>query len=358
MKKLRLAIIGQGRSGRDIHGHFYRSADNEWFEVAVVVETDPARRELALKEYPGCEAIECYTMLFGRKDIDVVVNASYSEMHYSITKDLLEHGFNVVVEKPFGASYYECMTLMRTAKEKGVVLAVFQQTFLAPFYLYALETIASGKLGKIEQVSIRYNGLSRRWDWQTLQVKTAGSIYNTGPHPIGMALGFLDYDKNAQVVFSRLGRTLTSGDADDYAKIIMTAPDKPVVDVEISAIDAYTDYNVKIQGSKGTMKLTAGGDYKMKYIVDGENEPRPVIRESLKDENGNPIYCSEKLITHEEEGKLCGSAFDVGTRDFYKGLYNTITTGAEMPVTAETAASVIRVIEKVHADNPLDLKFL
>ena len=25
MKKLKLAVIGQGRSGRDIHGRFYRS---------------------------------------------------------------------------------------------------------------------------------------------------------------------------------------------------------------------------------------------------------------------------------------------------------------------------------------------
>ena len=134
MKKLRLAIIGQGRSGRNIHGVFYKSDVNDIFEVAVVVEADSLRRERALEEYPGCEVFEDYRELFGRTDLDLVVNATYSQMHYGITKDLLSHGFNVLVEKPFARNYYECSDLMKTAKENNVVLAVFQQTFYAPFY--------------------------------------------------------------------------------------------------------------------------------------------------------------------------------------------------------------------------------
>lgn len=33
MEKLNLAIIGQGRSGRDIHGSFYRSERNLYYKV-------------------------------------------------------------------------------------------------------------------------------------------------------------------------------------------------------------------------------------------------------------------------------------------------------------------------------------
>ena len=40
MKKLNLAIIGQGRSGRDIHGKFYRSEANTFFNVKYVVDMD------------------------------------------------------------------------------------------------------------------------------------------------------------------------------------------------------------------------------------------------------------------------------------------------------------------------------
>lgn len=356
MRKLKLAIIGQGRSGRDIHGKFYKSEQNDIFEVAVVVEADKQRRERALEEYPGCQVYADYRDLLGMKGIDIVVNDTYSQMHYEITKDLLEHGFNVLVEKPFARNYYECSDLIRIAKEKNLVLAVFQQTFLAPFYLETKKMLSTGKLGDIKQVSIRYNGLARRWDWQTLQSKMAGSVYNTGPHPLGMALDFLDFDSDTRVAYSKLDRALTSGDAEDYAKIILTAPNKPVVDVEINSTDAYSDYNLKIQGSKGTYVCTYG-NYKMKYVVDGENPERPVVQESLKDENGYPIYCSEKLITHEEEGTFEGDAFGVAVESFYRMLYNTLTTGAALKITPEQAAHIINVIEIVHGQNPMPVRF-
>ena len=356
MKKLKLAIIGQGRSGRDIHGKFFKSEQNDIFEVAAVVEADERRRERALEEYPGCKVYADYRELFEVVGIDVVVNDTYSQMHYEITKDLLEHGFNVLVEKPFARNFYECSDLIRIAKEKNQVLAVFQQTFLAPFYLDTKRILASGKIGDVMQVSIRYNGLARRWDWQTLQTKMAGSVYNTGPHPIGIALDLLDFDSNTKVVFSKLDRALTSGDAEDYAKIILTAPDKPVVDIEINSTDAFSNYNLKIQGTKGTYMCTYN-DYKMKYIVDGENPEKPVVQESLMDEEGYPIYCGEKLITHEEEGTFTGSAFDVAVESFYRMLHDTLTTGAALKVTPEQAAHIINIIEIVHGQNPMPVRF-
>ena len=79
MKKIRLAIIGQGRSGRDIHGKYFRCEDNTLFDVAAVVEKDPARRELALKEYPGCEVFEDYTELFG-KNLKALLNDEEVEL--------------------------------------------------------------------------------------------------------------------------------------------------------------------------------------------------------------------------------------------------------------------------------------
>ena len=356
MKKLNIAIIGQGRSGKDIHGKYYRSEDNLYYQVKYVVDADAFRRKVSEEIYPGCQTFASYEELYALEDIDLVVNASYSEMHYSITKDLILHGKNVLVEKPFGRTRYECDELMKLAKERGVTLAVFQQTFLAPFYQFAYDTAKSGKLGDIKQINIYYNGFSRRWDWQTLQKKCAGSTYNTGPHPIGMGLGFLDFDPEAKVVYSKLDTVLTSGDADDYAKILITAPNKPLIDIEISPMDAYSPCTLKLQGSKGTMKLTPKA-YEMTYIQDGENPERPVVETFLKDENGNPIYCSEKLVKHVESESFNGTAFDIGTAMLYKQLYEKLVDGKEMTVTPEMAAEVISVIELVHAQNPLPLKY-
>lgn len=356
MKKLKLAIIGQGRSGRNIHGAFLKTEQNEYFDVAAVVEFDEFRRNKAREEYPGCRVCADYRELFSQTDLDLVVNASYSDMHYAITRDLLEHHFNVLVEKPFARNYYECCDLINIAKTNGVTLAVFQQSFYAPYYLEAKKVADSGRLGDIKQVNVAFSGFARRWDWQTLQMKMGGSAYNTGPHPIGLALGFLDFDDNTRVAFSKLGLSLTSGDAEDYVKMILTAPGKPVVDVEISSADAFSDYTIKIQGSKGTYQCTTQS-YKMKYIADGENPERPVIVESLKNEEGFPHFCSEKLNIHEEEGAFSGTVFDVGTKDFYKNLYDTLNGNDTMKIKNEQIAKIVNVIETVHAENPLPVKY-
>lgn len=357
MKKLNVAIIGQGRSGRDIHGRHFKSENNTIFNVVAVVEIDEERRKLALKEYEGCKVYSDYKELYGKKDIDLVVNSTMSNDHYPITRDLLENGFNVVVEKPFARNRYECDTLIRIAKDNNVTLGVFQQSLFAPFFVEAKKLAKSGKLGDIKQININYNTFARRWDWQTTQVKMGGNIYNTGPHPIGYGLSLLDFDPDFKVAFSKLDHVLSSGDSDDYAKIILSAPNKPVIDIEISSNDAYSNpYKIKLMGSKGTAVF--GFDkYDMKYIKDGENPEQKLILEPLKTEEGYPSYCKETLITHEETNELTGSAFDVGTKCFYEMMYNALTKGEEMTVKPEHAAMIISVIEKVHADNPLPVKF-
>ena len=94
----------------------------------------------------------------------------------------------------------------------------------------------------------------------------------------------------------------------------------------------------------------------MKYVVEGENPKREVQLETLRTEEGLPLYCREELITHEESGKFDGSAFTVGTQKFYEMMYYAITENRPMEVTPEQAAMVISVIEHVHAENPLSVE--
>ena len=81
MKKLNVAIIGQGRSGRDIHGRYFLSeAGKALYNVIAVADKIEARRERAVKEY-GCDVYEDYRELLKRDDIDVVVNSTFSYLH-------------------------------------------------------------------------------------------------------------------------------------------------------------------------------------------------------------------------------------------------------------------------------------
>lgn len=356
MKKMRIAIIGQGRSGRYIHGNFFLSKENDFCEVVCVVEQDSTRRERAKNEF-NCDVYSHYSELFERKDIDLVVNASFSQYHYAITKDLLQHEFNVLTEKPFGRTYYECMDLERIARENGVIVTAFHQTLYNPVFLKIKEIIASGKLGKVFQISLKYSGFARRWDWQTLQACVAGSVYNSGPHPIGQALDLLGW-KDVTVKYSSLKQILTSGDSDDYGKIILQGPDKTVADIEINSADAYADdFVFKIYGSKGTLKAT-NSDYEMKYIEDFSTyRERPVIHGSLAGTNGEPEFCSEQLVLTEEKGAAQGTSFDTAVCSFYQMMYRSVMEGAVLEVTPEMAAQVIAVAETCHAQNPLTVKY-
>lgn len=56
MKKLNIAIIGQGRSGRDIHGAFFKSDLNTKYNVIAIVDTLEERRIRAKEEW-GCDIL-------------------------------------------------------------------------------------------------------------------------------------------------------------------------------------------------------------------------------------------------------------------------------------------------------------
>ena len=357
MKKMRVAIIGQGRSGRGIHGEYFLSKANTKFEVVAIVDAIPERLEKGMKEF-SCDGYSDYRELFNRRDIDLIVNASFSQQHYAVAKDCLLNGYNVLNEKPFAKTVYECMDLIKTAKEKGVIITAFHQSLYTPTLLKAKEILATGKLGNVKQINLCWSGFSRRWDWQTLQSFCAGGVYNTAPHPIGIGLDLIDWDPAAKVAYSHLDKALTSGDANDMAKIIITAPGKPIIDVEVNSADGYAPKQIKILGDRGTIYTGVSGSVSVKYIVDSELEPRPVTSTPLTNpETGKPAYCSEKLPIHEETYAVESDYFTSGTHMFYEQLYNTIINGAPLEITPEKGMKAIEIIEAVHAENPLPLLY-
>ena len=353
-KILNVAIIGQGRSGRNIHGSFFlREEAKTHFRVVAVAEVDPQRRQRA-KEAFGCDVYEDYRALLDREDIDLVVNATPSYLHYPITMALLKHKKNVLVEKPFSKYAMECEEMIRTARENGVMLAVFQQSRFAPHYVRTKELIDSGVLGSIKQIHLSYSGYARRWDWQCAQKCYGGALLNTGPHPMDMAVDLLSLDTMPQV-FSVLQQVNIAGDAEDYARVILTAPGKPLVDVEINPADKYSNYKIKVCGDRGTLCAT-DNQIKWQYF---EDTPLPelVLKPLTKADGVTPSYCTDTIQWHEFCEELGGTAFDVGTAGLYADVYAHLVHGKPLKVRLEQVLQQIRIIELAHAQNPLPVRY-
>lgn len=357
MKKIRVAIIGQGRSGRDIHGSYFLSEANTQYEVVAVVDALEDRRDRAAKEF-GCPVFADYTELFPlQASIDLVVNSTFSYLHAPITLDLVHHGFHVVCEKPFAQRAYDVDQIMTAAAQQGVMVTAFQQSRYAPYFLKIKEILASGVLGELTQISIRFNGFSRRWDWQTSLRMGGGEVMNTGPHPMDQALDLLGYDVEMPQVFSKLGSINVAGDAEDYAKIILTAPGKPLIDIELSKQDAYANWLYTIYAKNGSLR--ANHKVVEWQWFDPAELPMPSLQLTplRHPETGYPMYCGETLPWHKESVDLTGDAFTSAVHMYYTMIYDHLVNDQPLTITLEQVRRQIRVDELIHAQNPLTMQY-
>lgn len=356
MKQLKVCILGQGRSGRNIHGR-YLLTDKDRYKIVAVVDPLEERRQRAAKEY-GCDVYSDYRDILDRKDLDLVINATPSNLHVPITLDLLNHGFNVLCEKPLARTVEEVDRLIEASQKAGRLLAIFQQSRYAPYFQQVRKVIDSGVLGRIIQISIAFNGFARRWDWQTVQANYAGSLLNTGPHPVDQALQLFGTDVMPKVICF-MDRVNTFGDAEDYVKLILHGEGRPIIDLEISSCCAYPSFTYNVQGQYGGLKGTMK-EMQWKYYRPEEAPEQQLINTPLSSEDGNPAYCSEKLKWYEESWTVPEEQKDLFSTisgGFYNMLYKVLTEGAPLEITPQQVRQQIAVIEECHRQNPLSRQY-
>lgn len=349
MKVLKLGIIGQGRSGRNIHAEFLKNVPQK-FQIACVADLLPDRGERARQEY-GCEAFTDYRQMLERRDLDLIVNASTSQFHVPITREALAAGFNVLCEKPLARRAAEVDDLIATAKKAGKLLAIYQQSRFAPYYRQVCEVLKSGVLGRIALVKCAFNGFGRRYDWQTLQSYNGGNLLNTGPHPMDQVLGLIGRDIMPRV-WCQMDRLNTSGDAEDFCKIILSYPGRPTIDLEICSNTPYPCSTYDIYGQYGGLRGDMG-KISWKYYVPSEVPALPLQRAPLP----GPSYCSDPgLKWHEEQWTVPAEdkdLFNSMAAKFYDNLYEALVNGAALVVPPEQVRQQIAVIEECHRQNPL-----
>ena len=95
---IRVGILGQGRSGLDIHARFFTQSPRN-YRIAAISDLLRERRTRAESEL-GCDTYRDYRQLLARDDIDLVVNSLPSHLHPTVTAEALGAGHHVVCEKP------------------------------------------------------------------------------------------------------------------------------------------------------------------------------------------------------------------------------------------------------------------
>ncbi|TMV44386.1 Gfo/Idh/MocA family oxidoreductase [Paenibacillus mesophilus] len=345
---LKVGIIGQGRSGRNIHAETLRKLTDRYAIVAVSDEVEQ-RRQMAASDF-GCAVYADYREMMNRNDLDLIVNATPSHLHVPVSLELLEAGFNVLCEKPLARKAEAVDALIAASRRTGKLLTVFQQWRFNPIFLEIRKCLASGVLGRIVQISLTVNQFSRRWDWQTLKTYNGGNLLNTGAHFLDQALQFVDSEPST--ILCQMDNANSFGDAEDYCKVILTGENMPLVDLEISNCCTYPrSDNYLIQGTNGSLKASLS-EVEWRFFRPEEAPQQVVQHAPMSDADGKPLYCREELKWYEGAWKRGeGISYPAPQIAFYEALYDTMTNGKQLAVTPESVRLQIRIMEECFRQN-------
>lgn len=140
----------------------------------VACDLDQKRRRHVSELYSDLETTSRFEDLLNDDEIEGIVVATPVGTHYAMARRALEAGKSVLVEKPMATSNDEANDLVKTARERNLILMVGHTFEYSAPVLKMHDIIASGELGDVFYISsVRANlGLFQRdvnvtWDLAT-----------------------------------------------------------------------------------------------------------------------------------------------------------------------------------------------
>ena len=302
-KKFKIGIIGTGGIAR-AHANAYKAYPNN-VEVVALADIVPGRAEAFAKAF-GFENARIYQndreLIDAEKDLDGVSICTYNRQHAAPTIYALEHGINVLLEKPMCVTLDEAVEMMRAEKKSGKVLTIgFQPRFDKNMQMIK-RIVESGELGRIYYIQ---TGGGRRRGIPASDTKTSfiedetagiGALADIGCYSLDMCLNAIGYPKpltvsgfmtdyfgkdpetyryknqNPEMIASKFG-------VDDFAGAYIRLEGGIHLDFRISwAINIDTPGDTLILGTKGGLRIpstdcwngTTGGPMTIYRQVAGE----------------------------------------------------------------------------------------
>lgn len=151
MKVYRAGIVGTGFVGK-IHLETVRRLGN--VEVVALADKLLAKETAVQMNVPAY--FEDYREMIDTMDLDVVHICTPNSTHFEIAMYALEHGVNLILEKPMTTSVKEAKILVEKAKETGLVCAINFHNRFYPMTNHMMNIIKDGELGDVFSISGSY----------------------------------------------------------------------------------------------------------------------------------------------------------------------------------------------------------
>lgn len=152
---LKWGIAASGRISHDFVNAVSTLNEKDHKVVAVAARELSRAKEFAEKfEIPT--AYGSYLELANDPDVEVVYIATLNPQHFEVASLMLDHGKNVLVEKPLCINEKHASKLITLAEERKLFLMEAIWSRLFPSYQYIRKQIDSGALGDITSVEVEF----------------------------------------------------------------------------------------------------------------------------------------------------------------------------------------------------------
>lgn len=191
---LRVAVVGCGNIGGT---HADALSSIQEVEIVAVCDIDVDRARAVAAAHDVDRVFTSYEEMYKSVELDVVTVATDHKSHFGPALAAIDHGFNVIVEKPIATSLEEAHQLVEAARAKDVKLGgVFQRRFF-PAAQRMHQAIEEGRLGRIVAAEcIAHLGRDRSYfdqdAWRgTWKGEGGGVLMNQAIHMLDMLLWLL-----------------------------------------------------------------------------------------------------------------------------------------------------------------------
>jgi len=183
---IEVGLIGFGLAGRAFHAPVIRAVPG--LHLAAILQRSGNE---AAEKYPDVRIARSLDELLAIKEIRLMVIATPNDTHYSLARQCLEAGRDVVVDKPFTTTLEEANELVQFAKKSGRLLTVYQNRRYDGDFQAILKLVMDGTLGHIvrfETTYDRYRPQLKPGAWRETQRAGSGILFDIAPHLIDHAL--------------------------------------------------------------------------------------------------------------------------------------------------------------------------